>query len=149
VDLGPAILKRVAGERARQVYRLRLPAPMERILVACGTAAVAAAVAMGPELVRSVRGSWVGDFVVGAAGAMTGGLDALLLGVSSLSHLGWVTRLVQTLSEATRTVVHTSAEPLMGLALLGLAVTGLLGFTVLRLGRGIRGGGLPHAHLLA
>lgn len=148
-DLAPSILKAVTTERARRAFRFRLPARVENALALAGAAGLALAVLLGTRALDADGLGWLGRGIVAATGGLVSFLDQVGTLAAQATHLHWMARLLATLSEAGRTVLATSAEPLAGLALIGGVTTVALAVALRRTGRGPRQGGWSHAHLLA
>ena len=144
-DLAPSVMKAVTVDRARRRFRFRLPARIENSLVLAGTAGLAALVASAPRfLAADGTTGWLGRVALGAAQSLTGGIDGLVNVVASVSHLDWFARLVTTLSGTARTVVTSSAQPILFLGLSALVFTVLVAFVLVRTEKG---GGVRHAHV--
>jgi anti-sigma factor RsiW len=146
-DLAASVLKSVTTDRVRRTFRLPIPSSLEKGLVLAGVGALAALVIVGPPALQSGAGGWLGRLVVAGANGLTAAVEALVAGVGGMTHWDWVIRLAATLSDAARTVLASSAGTLLvvwlGAVLLAATAAGLL----MRSEKGIRGGGLGHAHL--
>jgi hypothetical protein len=148
-DLAPSILKAITADRARRAFRFRLPEPVENVLAVAGAAGLALAVLVGTRTVGAGGLGWLGRGIVAATDGFVSFLDQIGAVAISAAHLDWMARLLATLSEAGRTVVVTSAEPLAGLALLGVLTSLALAVALRRTGPASREGGWIHARLLA
>lgn len=149
VSLAPAVMKAVTADRARRAFGLHLPSRVENALVLAGTAGLAVAVLTATRLLGSGVLGWLAGVIVAATDGLVASLDRLAELAASATHFDWIARLVATLSEAARTVLATSAEPLLLLTLLGASTTLALAVALRRSGRASREGGWGHAHLLA
>jgi anti-sigma factor RsiW len=148
-DLAPSILKAVTTDRVRRTFRFRLPARVENVLVAAGAAGLALAVLVGIRTVGSGGLGWLGRGIVAATDALVTFVNQVGTVAAQAAHLGWIAGLLATLSDAGRTVLATSVEPLVALALIGGTTTIALAVALRRAGRGPQRGGWSHAHLLA
>lgn len=148
-DLAPAVLKAVTTDRVRQAFRFRLPSRVENSLVLAATAALAAAVVGLTRLLGTGDLGWIGRGIVATTNGLVAVVDRAAEFSASVAHFDWIARLLATLSEAARTVLATSAEPLLGLVLFGGLTTVALAVALRKTGRGSREGGWSHAHLLA
>lgn len=143
-DLVPGVLARIAAERDRRAARFRLPARLENLLVVSGAGALAALVAVISQAAGAGFG-WLGPATVVSARLVTGSAEALADLAASAVHLDWVARLLATLSDALRTVVTTTAPPLLAVTLVAFACTLALAWVLVRTGKA-REGALSHVH---
>ena len=148
-DLAPSVLKAVTSDRVRRRVWWRMPARLENTLVVAGASALALAVFGGPRLLSSGGEGWPGRAAVSLTQAFTGGLDRVAQLATSTTQLDWLGRLLTTLSDAARTVVASSAEPLLLLSASAIVLTGLVAWVLVKSEKGPREGGLRHAHLVA
>lgn len=149
VDLAPSVLKAVTTDRVRRAFRFRLPSRVENALALAGAAALAMAVFGGTRTIGAGSLDWLVRGVVVSTNWLVAFVDRVAELAASFRHLDWVGRLVSTLSEAARTVLATSAEPLLGLTLLGGVLTVALLVALKRADRASRERGWGHAHLPA
>jgi hypothetical protein len=146
-DLAASVLKSVTTDRARRALGVNLPAALEKTLVLVGSAALAGLVVLGTTALQTGAGGWVGRLVVATANGLTAAAGTLAGSVASVTHWDWVVSLAATLSGAARTVLTSSAGPLLALGLVAVVLTTGLAWLLIRSEKGIRGGGLGHAHL--
>jgi hypothetical protein len=144
-DLVPGVLAAVSARAAR---RLRIPARLENGFVLAGAVSVAALVLVAMRLAPANPEGWLARAAVVAASALGAAKDALLGIAGSIVQLDWVARLVPTLVDAFGTVLRSSAEPLMAVALASFALGLTAVFLLARTDRVLRGGG-THVGLLA
>jgi anti-sigma factor RsiW len=147
-DLAASVLKSVTTDTARRAFRLPIPASLEKALVVVGSAALAGLVILAPAALQAGAGGWLGRLVVTGANGLTAAVETLVAGVAGMAHWDWVMRLAATLSEAARTVLASSAGPLLVLGLVAALLATTAAWLLVRSERGIRGGGLGHAHLV-
>jgi predicted anti-sigma-YlaC factor YlaD len=134
-DLVAGVFAALQTEAAR---RLHLPVRLERGLVLAGAASLAGIVALAGPLAQPA--GWIGRLTVAATQALAASKDALVGFGSTLAYLDWVARLVSTLSDAARTVLASSAEPLIALSMTSVALTTLVAYWLWRTERGFREG---------
>jgi hypothetical protein len=146
-DLAASVIKSVTTDTARRAFRLPIPASIERALVVVGTGALAGLVVLGPAVLQAGADGWVGRVVVAGANGLTATVQTLVSGVAGVTRWDWVMRLAATLSEAASTVLASSAGPLLVLGLIAATLATTVAWVLVRSERGIRGGGLGHAHL--
>jgi hypothetical protein len=144
-DLVPRIFAALEADAAR---RFRLPVRLERGLVVAGASVLAGVVAVGGRVLAPIEpAGWIGRLIVGATSALDTLKDGIVSVGGSLGHLDWVARLASTLSGAGRTVLASSAEPLIGLTIVALGSAVLLAYWLMRSER-VQGGGLHHVRLV-
>jgi anti-sigma factor RsiW len=142
-ELAPAVLKVVTVDRVRRRILIRLPARVENALVLAATAALGALVAAAPRLIGPQEtGGWLGRLAATAASSLTGSIDTLVRVAAKAAHLDWLGRLVSTLSEAARTVVSSSAEPILVLGVISFVLAAGVALVLVRTERG----GVHHVH---
>lgn len=145
-DLESRIFAAIAADASRR--RFRIPVRVERALVLAGAAGVAAFVAgVGRVLGPVEPAGWVGRLVVAATSGLGRFTETVVSTGATLGQLDWVARLLGTLSGAGRTVLASSAEPILALAVVALASGAVLAWMLMRAERS-RQGGLPHVHLV-
>jgi hypothetical protein len=143
-DLLGAVLAAVREERARaRAAALVLPRWLENALVVSCAVGLAALVA-SLRVAGPVAAEWIGRLAVEGTRVFGLGTRALV----DLAQWDWIVRLLGTLGRASGTVLGSSAEPLLGLSLVPLALTAALAAVLLR-SRLLRPGGLGNAHVLA
>ncbi len=143
-ELVPGILAAVRAERPRTATAILPTGRLQRALVLAGATVLAVAVALG-RIAGPPAAEWVGRFVVEGAR----GFGLVKTAAVDLAHWDWTLRLLATLGRASGTVLGSSAEPLLVLSLVALAITTVFGAVLLRGSRLFRTGGLGHAHVLA
>lgn len=145
VDLVPVVLARIAADRERRAARFRLPAFLENLLVISGAGALAALVAVVSQAAGAGGAGWLGPLTIVSTRFVTRGAEVLAEVASSLARLDWAARLLATLSEAFRTVLATTAPPLLAVTLVAFTCTLVLAWVLVR-GKA-REGALSHVHV--